>query len=186
MPEDYSPSYRLTKMPTQVRIFTNPKPLGETLSAPIPPAQIPRSLPIHGRVPLAIPEPRLASHHKTKMGLNDEKAYPGVTFAHQDKLAKLPIPDLDSTCEKYLTALKPLQSPRDHSDTSHAVHEFLSQEGPELQEKLKKYAEGKTSYIEQFCKLQHMAPSNHAPALQLTTAKGTIPISTTIIPWCST
>lgn len=87
------------------------------------------------------------------MGLNDEKAYPGVTFAHQDKLAKLPIPELDSTCEKYLTALKPLQSPREHSDTRHAVQEFLSQEGPELQEKLKKYAEGKTSYIEQFCKL---------------------------------
>lgn len=162
MPEDSS-SYRLTKMPTQVRIFTLPKPLGDTLSAPIPPAQIPRSVPINGRIPLGIPEPRLAgpnhnSSSDSKMGLNDEKSYPGVTFAHQEKLAKLPIPELESTCEKYLTALKPLQSPREHSDTRHAVHEFLRQEGPELQEKLKKYAEGRTSYIEQFCKLQLHQP----------------------------
>ena len=75
----------------------------------------------------------------------------GVTFALQDKLPKLPIPDLEKTCERYLQALKPLQSPREHSDTRHAVQEFLRGEGPELNEKLKKYAEGKTSYIEQFC-----------------------------------
>lgn len=87
------------------------------------------------------------------MGVNEEKSYPGVTFAHQEKLPKLPIPDLETTCEKYLTALKPLQSHREHADTRHAVNEFLRQEGPELQEKLKKYAEGRTSYIEQFCKI---------------------------------
>lgn len=152
MPEDPS-SYRLTNMPTQVRIFTLPTPLGDTLSAPIPPAQVPRSVPIHGRIPLGIPEPRLAPAAR-KMGLNDDKSYPGVTFAHQDKLPKLPIPDLESTCDKYLAALKPLQSPREHSETRFAVQEFLRQEGPELQEKLKKYAEGRTSYIEQFCKQQ--------------------------------
>lgn len=141
-------------MPTQVRIFTVPKPLGDSLSAPIPPAQVPRSIPINGQIPLGIPEPTRAANHThraaAKMGVNDQKAYPGVTFAHQDKLPKLPIPDLESTCDKYLTALKPLQTPREHSDTKHAVQEFLSQEGPELQEKLKNYAEGRTSYIEQF------------------------------------
>jgi Choline/Carnitine o-acyltransferase. len=44
----------------------------------------------------------------------------------------------------------PLQSPREHEDTKAAVQEFLKNEGPELQEKLKKYAFSKTSYIEQF------------------------------------
>jgi hypothetical protein len=34
----------------------------------------------------------------------------GVTFAHQDKLPKLPIPDLKDTCHKYLDALKPLST----------------------------------------------------------------------------
>ncbi|KAL2020144.1 hypothetical protein VTK56DRAFT_8749 [Thermocarpiscus australiensis] len=80
----------------------------------------------------------------------DEKLKGGVTYAHQDKLPKLPIPDLERTCERYLRALKPLQSPREHAETRHAVQEFLKSEGPELNEKLKKYAEGRTSYIEQF------------------------------------
>ncbi|PSK45211.1 hypothetical protein B9Z65_2351 [Elsinoe australis] len=75
---------------------------------------------------------------------------PGITFAAQDKLPRLPIPDLEASLKKYLVALQPLQSPREHSDTESAVHDFLRSEGPELQDKLKKYAAGKTSYIEQF------------------------------------
>lgn len=73
------------------------------------------------------------------------------TFASQDKLPKLPIPDLESTCKKYLTALKPLQTHREHRDSVGAVQQFLKADGPELNERLKKYATGKTSYIEQFC-----------------------------------
>lgn len=85
------------------------------------------------------------------MSSDKPKISPGITFAAEDKLPKLPIPDLESSCKKYLQALKPLQTPREHSDTKAAVDEFLRSEGPELQEKLKKYATGKTSYIEQFC-----------------------------------
>ncbi|KAF2084723.1 hypothetical protein K490DRAFT_68480 [Saccharata proteae CBS 121410] len=75
---------------------------------------------------------------------------PGITFAAQDKLPKLPIPELESSCNKYLAALEPLQSPKEHHDTEIAVKEFLKAEGPELQERLKKYAAGKANYIEQF------------------------------------
>ena len=82
----------------------------------------------------------------------EEKPKGGVTFSHQDKLPKLPIPDLESTCQKYLSSLKPLQTHREHAETKRAVQEFLQTDGPELHEKLKKYAEGQTSYIEQFCK----------------------------------
>lgn len=32
------------------------------------------------------------------------------------------------------------------------MREFLKTDGPELHERLKKYASGKSSYIEQFCK----------------------------------
>lgn len=77
----------------------------------------------------------------------------GITFAAQDKLPKLPIPELDGSMTKYLAALKPLQSPREHAETKQAVEEFLKNDGPELHERLKKYANGKTSYIEQFCTL---------------------------------
>lgn len=75
----------------------------------------------------------------------------GITFAAQDKLPKLPIPDLESTCQKYRDVLKPLQSNQEQSDTAAAVQDFLKGEGPELQMRLTKYATGKTSYIEQFC-----------------------------------
>jgi carnitine O-acetyltransferase len=48
--------------------------------------------------------------------------------------------------------VKPLQTKREHADTVAAVREFLKTDGPELQERLKKYANNKSSYIEQFCK----------------------------------
>jgi carnitine O-acetyltransferase len=85
------------------------------------------------------------------MSHTNPKSKPGVTFAAQDKLPKLPIPDLESTCKKYLAALDPLQTAREHADSERAVAEFLRTDGPELQEKLKQYASSKSSYIEQFC-----------------------------------
>ena len=74
------------------------------------------------------------------------------TFSYQDELPRLPIPSLESTCEKYLSSLKPLQTHREHLDSQAAVQSFLKGEGHELNERLKKYEKGKTSYIEQFCK----------------------------------
>ncbi|KAK2752465.1 hypothetical protein FQN54_008127 [Arachnomyces sp. PD_36] len=74
----------------------------------------------------------------------------GLTFSNQDSLPRLPIPDLEATCKKYLDTLAPLQTGREHEDTKAAVAEFLRSGGPELQERLKKYATSKSSYIEQF------------------------------------
>lgn len=74
----------------------------------------------------------------------------GITYAQQDQLPKLPIPDLENTCRSYLAALKPLQSAREHQSTIDAVKVFLATSGPELQEELKAYAKTRTSYIEQF------------------------------------
>jgi carnitine O-acetyltransferase len=88
---------------------------------------------------------------------------PGVTFAAQDKLPKLPIPDLESTCKKYLAALDPLQTAREHAESERAVAEFLRSDGPELQEKLKQYSQGKSSYIEQFCEYQPLQLFVHSP-----------------------
>jgi carnitine O-acetyltransferase len=82
----------------------------------------------------------------------DKESKPGITFAAQDSLPKLPIPDLEDTARRYLLALDPLQTAREHADSERAVTEFLKTDGPALQEKLKGYAEGKSSYIEQFCK----------------------------------
>lgn len=135
-------------MPTQVRIFTTPRPLGETLAVPES-SSVPRSMPEYTHKPTTSPNLKALPHPMTTY---EDHHNGGVTFAQQDKLPKLPIPDLEKTCDRYLQALKPLQSPREHADTRHAVQEFLNGEGLVLNEKLKNYAEGKTSYIEQFCK----------------------------------
>lgn len=129
-----------------------PRSLDETLAAPVfPSAATPRSIPEYPEIPKPTVSPSLKARQYI-MSAFEDKAKGGVTFAQQDKLPKLPIPDLEKTCERYLKALKPLQPPREHGETRHAVQEFLNGEGPELNEKLKRYAEGRTSYIEQFCK----------------------------------
>ncbi|EFE31503.1 uncharacterized protein ARB_01651 [Trichophyton benhamiae CBS 112371] len=89
---------------------------------------------------------------------NDTVESKGITFANQNSLPKLPIPDLESTCSKYLEALAPLQSTKEHETTRVAVKEFMEAEGPGLQEKLKKYATSKSSYIEQFSVVLNLNP----------------------------
>lgn len=154
-------------MTASVRVFNPPQSIAERLAEPKSYYNIPRSLPDLPEPPKAsepvrseagTPTPRQplqlsgAYTRVPKATYNDKKMEGGITFAAQDKLPKLPIPELESTANKYLEALKPLQSPREHAETKHAVNEFLREEGPDLQEKLKRYAQGKTSYIEQFCK----------------------------------
>lgn len=92
------------------------------------------------------------SSMREPISLYPHDSRPGVTFAHQDSLKKLPIPDLDDSCRKYLDAVRPLQTRREHEETKAAVEHFLKTDGPELQERLKKYANNKSSYIEQFCR----------------------------------
>lgn len=131
-------------MPT-VRIFAMPKSLNESLASSQPPvSDAKRGSPSNTSQSYSQEQKEpLASH-----GLKEK---PGITFAAQDKLAKLPIPDLEITLENYKFVLKPLQSAREQQDTAVAAEEFLKGEGVELQRRLKKYATGKTSYIEQFC-----------------------------------
>ena len=144
-------------MSTQVRTFTPPQPLGQTLSQPTPRADTPRSIPeqpvlnnIITKAP-ASPPKKDADYKRVPMDSHHDKKQPGgITFGAQDKLPKLPIPDLEQTVKRYLNALRPLQSSREHGDTEQAVDEFLRNDGPELQEKLQTYAQSKTSYIEQF------------------------------------
>jgi len=108
---------------------------------------------------------------------------PGITFAAQEKLPKLPIPDLEASMKKYLIAVDPLQSAREHHDTERAVSEFLKSDGPELQEKLKGYAQGKSSYIEQFCRCPGFESRR---CVILTIVQGMTLTLTTITRWYST
>ncbi|KAF9009662.1 acyltransferase ChoActase/COT/CPT [Cyathus striatus] len=74
----------------------------------------------------------------------------GRTFSGQEKLPKLPIPSLEDTCKRYLRALEALQDDREHEDTKKAVKEFLENEGPKIDAKLREWAKNRDSYIEEF------------------------------------
>ncbi|KAK9351218.1 hypothetical protein V1523DRAFT_417399 [Lipomyces doorenjongii] len=73
-----------------------------------------------------------------------------ITFASQDKLQRLPLPPLEDTIRRYLSVVKPLQTPREFEETVDAAREFLIKQGPDLQAKLQEYASTRSSYIEQF------------------------------------
>ena len=135
-----------------VRTFTEPVSLDESLAS-VKPAPMPG---VDGSRSLEAAKDATKSHgteasHPLASHTNS-KSKPGITFAAQDKLPKLPIPDLESSVNKYLQALKPLQNHKEHQESKYAAKEFLKSDGPEIQEKLKKYAAGKANYIEQFCK----------------------------------
>ena len=69
------------------------------------------------------------------------------SFMFQDKLPKLPIPPLEDTCRRYLTALEALQDENEHEQTKTAVKEFLEGDGPKLQKRLQEWAGTKARYV---------------------------------------
>ncbi len=70
---------------------------------------------------------------------------PNKTFTNQAKLPKLPIPDLEDSCRRYLRALESLQDKDEHESTKRAVADFLHGDGPRVQERLKVWASTKDS-----------------------------------------
>ena len=145
---------QLLTMPimTGPRYFARPRSIHETIKASTPVNG--NSMGEDGERSMAAAKEATDAYTKEErepLTSKDRKSHKhGITFAAQDKLPKLPIPDLDPSTQRYLDALKPLQSSREHDDTRAAVRDFLEHDGKDLQEKLKKYSTGKTSYIEQF------------------------------------
>lgn len=79
------------------------------------------------------------------------KAPDGIASKYPAILAKLPVPKLEDTCERYLAALEGLQDEEEHARTKAVVKEFLeSGEGAGWQAKLEAYNKGVDSYIEEF------------------------------------
>ena len=74
----------------------------------------------------------------------------GTTFAAQHTLPKLPLPSLESSCKRYLEALKALSSEEEHRASTLAVQKFLDVEGPILQAQLEEYGAQQANYFEHF------------------------------------
>ncbi|ETO62213.1 hypothetical protein F444_19855 [Phytophthora nicotianae P1976] len=73
-----------------------------------------------------------------------------TTYRHQALLPKLPIPDLEGTCQRFLASVKALQTPEEQQQTERSVKEFLASDGPRLHQQLLDYDKDKLSYIEDF------------------------------------
>lgn len=84
----------------------------------------------------------------------------GKTFARQHELPKLPVPSLEDSLDKYLTALKPLQRSEEHAKTKQVVEAFLKGDGPKIQHELEVYASDKSSYIEQWWDESYLSASD--------------------------
>lgn len=71
------------------------------------------------------------------------------TLHFQNSLPRLPIPELQKTCDRYLAAQRPLLSPQDYAKTEAVVSEFKKGEGLSLQKQLKDWDKKNkhTSYI---------------------------------------
>ncbi|KAE8249022.1 hypothetical protein A4X13_0g5372 [Tilletia indica] len=82
------------------------------------------------------------------------------TFKDQDKLPKLPIPDLKDTCNRYLASLQYLQSQDEHDHTKKVVQDFLENEGPKLHADLQEYASQRDNYVEAFWEGDYLAASD--------------------------
>ncbi|KAL9924930.1 carnitine O-palmitoyltransferase 2, mitochondrial [Glossina fuscipes] len=71
------------------------------------------------------------------------------TMHFQKSLPRLPIPEVEKSCERFLKATQPLLSPAQYADTEKIVQSFKQQEAPELNSLLKAKDEANkhTSYI---------------------------------------
>ena len=148
---------RILTMPSTItgtRYFARPRSIDETLTRPLRQNGTDGRMPDNqeGRSLKAAKETQelYTTVEKEPVSQKMEQSKQGITFAAQDKLPKLPIPELEPTMKKYLETLVPLQNSQEHRETKAAVSDFLEHEGKDLQERLKKYATGRTSYIEQF------------------------------------
>lgn len=94
------------------------------------------------------------------------------TNVFQASLPRLPIPLLEKSCERYLTALRPIVNEDTFKRTEGIVNKFRSKVGYELQQKLKDHdsANKHTSYIskpwfEMYLRDRAPLPLNYNPVL---------------------
>ena len=120
---------------TEARRFKMPSSLNESLkTGPTPAKDSDRSM----EAAKEAKEGYTKQSKELKDSSDAKRSKPGITFAAQERLPKLPIPDLEATTKRYLESLEPLQSSRERDDTKAAIKDFVEHDGKELQDKLRK------------------------------------------------
>mmetsp|Transcript_9620 Transcript_9620/g.16898 ORF Transcript_9620/g.16898 Transcript_9620/m.16898 type:complete len:710 (-) Transcript_9620:24-2153(-) len=85
------------------------------------------------------------------------------TFERQGTIPKLPVPDLEATCAKYIQTMKPLLSEASLRETENIVDEFLKEDGPKLQTALMEYDKTVDNYVEEFWNASYVEDLNPLP-----------------------
>ena len=96
----------------------------------------------------------------------------GSGMSHLSVLPKLPVPTLSGTLDRFLTALAPLLSPEQFSETIRLTEEFKREQGPLLQEKVLKLSRETDNWATHVW-LQTRFLRNRGP-LQLTNGTATL------------
>ncbi|KAK0539794.1 carnitine O-acetyltransferase yat1 [Tilletia horrida] len=110
--------------------------------------------------PVAAPPAAAAAAQPQPQPQPQAQTTTGKTFKDQDKLPKLPIPDLNDTCRRYLASLEHLQQPEEHAATKKAVDDFLANQGPKLNAQLEEYAKTRDSYIAEWWDESYLGASD--------------------------
>ncbi|KAG7094019.1 hypothetical protein E1B28_007643 [Marasmius oreades] len=75
----------------------------------------------------------------------------GVTYAHQESLPKLPVPELQNTLRTLKETLKPIAwDEQEWKEVERKVDQFSVSQGPILQERLEDWAEDKDHWLERW------------------------------------
>lgn len=84
---------------------------------------------------------RVSVHTRTVASASSSSPPTKITFAHHADMARLPVPALDATLDKYLASVEPLVSPAKFQRTKELVERFrTSEEASRLQAKLVEHA----------------------------------------------
>lgn len=71
------------------------------------------------------------------------------TFFFQPMLPKLPVPDFNQTCDKFITSMRPLLSEEDFMNLLTAMISFKEKEGPILQNRLLQKAQSEENWLKE-------------------------------------
>lgn len=77
-------------------------------------------------------------------------SFKGLTYSKQEDMPSLPVPELKSTLDKYLKSIKPYcNSESDYEKQVQLCYQFLSNQGPTLQERLLSYSMERRNWMQE-------------------------------------
>ena len=100
---------------------------------------------------------------------NKRPNFQGITFAKQQDLPSLPVPELKSTLDKYLQTIRPFCNGVETFERQQLLcKDFSEHMGPILQDRLKEYANDKRNWMAKFWDEQSYLQYNDPIAVSYT------------------